>query len=77
MNLTVVLVVEGRDVAKTPLVVEDWGLETVLLDGVGALNVVAHEVVLELLVQVTDPAALLSAIAASDLVNLVLELLKS
>lgn len=66
-------------VLQAPGVVEDGRLEPIALDRVAGHAVVAvQERALELLVQLADPGGVgLVAVAAGDLVDLVLELLKA
>lgn len=67
------------DVIQTPGVVQDWGLESVHLDRVAGQPLGAlHEAALELVVELSDPAgADLLIVASRELVDLVLELLKT
>ena len=77
-SLTVLLVEELVHVIESPGVVEDRGLEPVhALDVVAAQLLAVQERALELVVQLADPRAARVLVAASDLVNLVLELLKA
>ena len=77
-SLTVLLVEELVHVIESPGVVEDRGLEPVhALDVVAAQLLAVQERALELVVQLANPRAARVLVAASDLVNLVLELLKA
>ncbi len=77
-----VAVVERPDVVEPPGLVQDWRLQPVHVVHVGGGVRVVHAVAvqegaLELLVQVAEPGSVAGVGAAGDLVDLVLELLKT
>ena len=66
------------NVRESPGSVEKWGLESVHgVNSVGLGAIVVQVDALELLVEASNPRVLTSLAAASNLVNLVLEFLKT